>query len=138
MQKIIYTRPNGGVSVMTPAKENDIENCMRHVPEDATNVQVIDGSMVPTDRSFRDAWVQGDGKVEHDMEKCREIQRDHIRAERKPKLEQLDMEYLRALEKADKVKQKEIADQKQVLRDATDNPAIDAAATPDELKLIEL
>lgn len=138
MLKIIYTRPDGGVSIMSPALDNTIENSLRHVPEDATNVQIIDSSMVPTDRTFRNAWVAGDGKVEHDMEKCRDLQRDKIRIDRKPLLEQLDMEYLRALEVSDKAKQKEIADQKQVLRDATDNPAIDAATTPEELKEIKL
>jgi len=69
-----------------------------------------------------------------DMTKAREIKRDQLRAERKPLLEQLDVEYMRAQEAGDTQKQALIADKKQSLRDATVDPVIDAATTPDELK----
>jgi len=70
-----------------------------------------------------------------DMTKAREIKRDMIRAERKPLLEQLDVEYMRAQEAGDTARQQEIAAKKQALRDATVDPVIDAATTPDELKV---
>jgi hypothetical protein len=69
-----------------------------------------------------------------DMIKAREIKRDMIRAERKPLLEKLDVEYMRAQEAGDTALQQEIAAKKQALRDATVDPVIDAATTPDELK----
>jgi hypothetical protein len=69
-----------------------------------------------------------------DMTKAREIKRDMIRAERNPLLEKLDVEYMRAQEVGDTALQQEIAAKKQALRDATVDPAIDAATTPDELK----
>jgi len=69
-----------------------------------------------------------------DMTKAREIKRDQLRAERKPLLEKLDVEYMRAQEAGDTALQQEIAAKKQALRDATVDPAIDAATTPDELK----
>jgi len=69
-----------------------------------------------------------------DMTKAREIKRDQLRAERKPLLEQLDVEFMRAQEQGDQTKADEIAAQKQALRDVTADPAIDAATTPDELK----
>jgi len=69
-----------------------------------------------------------------DMTKAREIKRDMIRAERKPMLEKLDVEYMRAQEAGDTQKQALIAEKKQSLRDATADPVIDAATTPDELK----
>jgi len=69
-----------------------------------------------------------------DMTKAREIKRDMIRAERNPLLEKLDVEYMRAQEAGDTQKQALIAAKKQALRDATVDPAIDAATTPDELK----
>ena len=69
-----------------------------------------------------------------DMTKAREIKRDMIRAERKPLLEKLDVEYMRAQEAGDTTRQQEIAAKKQALRDATVDPVIDAANTPDELK----
>jgi len=69
-----------------------------------------------------------------DMTKAREIKRDMIRAERNPLLEKLDVEYMRAQEAGDTTLQQEIAAKKQALRDATADPVIDAATTPDELK----
>jgi len=69
-----------------------------------------------------------------DMTKAREIKRDMIRAERNPLLEKLDVEYMRAQEAGDTALQQEIAAKKQALRDATVDPVIDAATTPDELK----
>jgi len=71
-----------------------------------------------------------------DMTKAREIKRDMIRAERKPLLEKLDVEYMRAQEAGDTQKQALIAEKKQSLRDVTADPAIDAATTPDELKAV--
>jgi len=71
-----------------------------------------------------------------DMTKAREIKRDQLRAERKPLLEQLDVEFMRAQEAGDTQKQALIADKKQSLRDVTADPAIDAATTPDELKAV--
>jgi len=71
-----------------------------------------------------------------DMTKAREIKRDQLRAERRPLLEQLDVEFMRAVEAGDAEKQALIAERKQLLRDVTADPAIDAATTPDELKAV--
>lgn len=70
------------------------------------------------------------------MNKAREIKKDMIRAERAPLLAALDVEYMRAVEMGDTAKQAEIAAQKQALRDATKDPAISAAQTPDQLKAV--
>jgi len=42
--------------------------------------------------------------------------------------------FMRAVEAGDTAKQAEIAAKKQALRDATDDPVITAAQTPEELK----
>lgn len=70
------------------------------------------------------------------MNKARDIKRDMIREERKPLLEALDVAYMRAVEIQDAEKMTEVAAKKQALRDCTKDPAIDAAATPDELKQV--
>lgn len=70
------------------------------------------------------------------MTKAREIKKDMIRADRAPLLAALDVEYMRAVETGDTVKQAEIAAKKQALRDATKDPAITAAQTPDQLKAV--
>lgn len=70
------------------------------------------------------------------MDKAREIKKDMIRVEREPKLAALDVEFMRAVEAGDSDAQATIAAKKQALRDATDDPAIASAKTPDELKAV--
>jgi hypothetical protein len=70
------------------------------------------------------------------MTKAVEIKKDMIRAERDPKLAALDVEFMRAVEAGDTAAQATISAQKQALRDATDDPAISAATTPEELKAV--
>lgn len=70
------------------------------------------------------------------MEKALEIKKEMIRAERNPKLVALDVDFMRAVELGDTEAQATIAAKKQALRDATDDPALMAATTPDELKAV--
>lgn len=70
------------------------------------------------------------------MGKAREIQRDRLRAMRVPLLNALDVEYQRADEQGDMVAKAAIAAKKQILRDVTKDPAIDAAETPEELAVV--
>lgn len=69
------------------------------------------------------------------MQKAKEIKKNTIREQRKPLLEALDVEMLRAIETGDTVKQAEIAAKKQALRDCTQDPYILNASTPEELKI---
>jgi len=73
-----------------------------------------------------------------DMTKAREIKKDMIRAGRAPKLEALDVEFMRAVEAGDTVKQAEISAKKQALRDATSDARIEEATTPEALKALEV
>lgn len=104
----------------------------RDVPE-GLSWQVVDDSTLPTDRTFRGAWKAGIGTVVVDMPLAREIQRDRLRELRAPQLADLDVEFMRAVESGDAAAQKDIAARKQALRDVTDDPAIDAAKTPEAL-----
>ena len=71
------------------------------------------------------------------MDKAREIKKDMIRAERAPMLEALDVAFMRVVEAGDTTQQAQIAAEKQTLRDATDDPAIAAASTPEELAAVD-
>jgi len=71
------------------------------------------------------------------MTKAKDIWRDKIREDRKPKLAELDVQYMRAVENDDATEKAAIATKKQTLRDATADSRIDAATTPDELKLVD-
>lgn len=105
----------------------------------------IDGSVVdaaetsaPASRTFRNAWVLNGPVIEVDMDKAREIFRNKLRQDRKPLLDKLDADYMKALESADTDLQATIATQKQALRDVTSHPSIEGAATPEELESMSL
>ena len=68
------------------------------------------------------------------MQKALEIKKDMIRAERQPLLAALDIEMMRAIESANTAKQAEISAKKQALRDATIDPVVLNATTPEQLK----
>ena len=67
-----------------------------------------------------------------DMAKAREIHRWNIRASRKEKLADLDVEFQKALETGSSTT--EIVAKKQALRDAPAASSIESASTGDELK----
>jgi hypothetical protein len=93
---------------------------------------------VPADRYFRAAWTDATSElvVGIDMRKAREAHREHLRLLRAPKLAALDIDYQREDEVGDTRLKKAVAKRKQALRDVTDDPAIDAAQTPEELKAV--
>ena len=72
------------------------------------------------------------------LNKAKDIHKEHLRTERLPLLESLDVQFMRAVEAGDTALQESIAQKKQVLRDATANPNIAAAQTVDQLKAVKL
>ena len=93
----------------------------------------------PTERTFREAWsFAGNpeaGTISVDMDAAKDIWRDKIRQARVEPLEALDTAFMKALETGAATTQ--ITADKQALRDAPSIPSIDAATTPDELKLVQ-
>lgn len=145
MKKIIYTRSDGGISVVSPVinkfgepdnfTEADAEKrALDKLPAGAINPRFVSADEVPADRTFRNAW-EDVGKIQVNMPKAREIHKDHLRQLRAPLLAALDIEYQRADEQNNTALKTQIAAEKQALRDATKHPAIAAAKTPDELKV---
>jgi hypothetical protein len=68
------------------------------------------------------------------MVKARDIWREKIRQAREPLFAELDIKFMRAVERGDRVEQQRIATEKQRLRDITEAPEIEAAQTVGELK----
>lgn len=138
MKAIVFDNGQGGVAVVYPVEGSGltIEEVMeKDVPKNvAKKIVEIDGSL---DRTFRGAWKfsQVNG-VDVDMPKAREIWKNKLREARKPKLEALDVEAMRAVEDGDNAKTREVKQKKQALRDVTVDPRIEAAQTYEELKAV--
>ena len=134
MKRIVYTRPDGGVSVVTPVGSLQ-EVYERSIPADATNIHECDHTDIPADRTFRNAWAQGAAKLpEVNMPKARDIHMDRIREKRNAKLAELDLAYIIADENNDGPGKAAIAQQKKKLRDLPATYDLSGHATPDTLK----
>ena len=70
----------------------------------------------------------------YDMVKARNIWRDILRRLREPKLQELDLAYQRADESGNTALKAEIVTNKNILRDCTANPDIEAATSLNDLR----
>lgn len=134
MATIKITRSDGGVSIMQTIDDADIGSEIekwKSVKTGYVSHQEITAAEVPEDRTFRNAWKPD---LTVDMPKAREIHKDKLRQLRVRLLEALDIEYAQADERNDNAKKTEIAARREALRNVTADPAIAAAATPEELK----
>ena len=129
--RIIYTNESGGVSVVIPTGEVDIETLIATVVPQGVDYSVIEED-IAADREFRGAWIKAGDAIDYDIEKAQAITKDRLRAERAPLLNNLDIAYMKALEvNADTA---EIVAEKQRLRDIT--KLVDDVKTVEELKEI--
>ena len=129
MSKIIYTNSDGTVSIITPA--GDVNDAIKDVPS-GLSYEIVEDSVIPTDRSFRNAWKQNSKTIETDMTKAKEIHKDKIRIARTPKLAELDIEFQKALETSSSTT--DIIAKNQALRDAPAASGISTAASEADLK----
>lgn len=106
----------------------------KDVPSDATNVQIVDESAIPTDRTFRDAWKPGVGCVDCDITTAKGITRDMLRAERAERFKNLDGEWMRAMGRGETPLAANTEAKRETLRNWPQDPRIDACASADELK----
>jgi len=65
MDRIIYARAEGGVSIVTATDEwqGTLDELARKVVPCGTPYKLVHHSDLPTDRAWRDAWVLEDGFV---------------------------------------------------------------------------
>lgn len=132
MKKIIYKHKNNEVAIVNIIDDSVVlETVIDRVVPAGCEWAIIDEFEVPSDRTFRDAWIFNNNTIAVDIPKAKEIQKNKWRAARKPILERLDVEYMRADEQGNTDLKQQIAAQKQELRDVTNIPL------PDDLEGIK-
>ena len=141
MSKIIFNY-EGTISIMHPTPEAlqimTIEQIAeKDLPVGVTTYSIVEDSVIPTDRSFRDSWVgvgigTTGGTISEDMTKAKELHKTKIREARVDKLAALDLEYQRAIETS--ADTSAIVTKKQALRDAPAASGISTASNTTELK----
>jgi hypothetical protein len=129
MKFIVYAQENNQIAVASVIEEFQevIEDIVHKIVPPNAPYKIVES--LDVDNTFFNAYEfdQSTGAIIN-MEKAKEIWKNIFRETRKPILENLDIEYMKALENNDTVKQQEIALKKQQLRDVT------AIELPDNLE----
>lgn len=143
--RFAYMQENGVTAIVHAVAKEFVEEVLGEITDEEYRAHVMDASIpkgvpflelpddwTPPDREFRQAWTMSGKSIGVDMTLAKDVWREKIRSTRVSKLQALDVEFQKAQEiGADTAA---IVARKQVLRDATKHPGIDAAETPDELK----
>lgn len=84
MRKIIYTQPDGTLAVVHPVRnirgDEDLsdtqieQRAFSRLPKNALNPQFVDASLVPADRTSRDAWRQDGNRIRVDAAAMAKLQ----------------------------------------------------------------
>ena len=93
---------------------------------------------IPQDRTFRNAWVDDGKAIVHDMDKAKQLKREHLRHERAGVFPVLDAQWSRAFGQGKADEAAAVERRRQVLRDLPADPRIEAATTVDDLHAIKL
>lgn len=130
-RRIVYTRPDGGVSVVIPAPGVPDDVLRKAIPADAADVRECTADEIPTDRTFRDAWCGCPvHKVRVDVDKAKQVCHGKRRAARAAEFAPLDVEAtIPAKAPQAETKRQGVRDKYAVMQ-----AAIDAATTVDELR----
>lgn len=105
----------------------------KDVPADAVDMQIVNESAIPTDRTFRNAWKSAPGRVEHDLPKCKAMAHERRRERREAEFKPHDDVIAKQIPGNDPA----VAEAKrQAIRDKYDamQAAIDVASSVDEIK----
>ena len=133
---IVYHGDAGQAVLLLPAPDCGLtieEIAAKDVPPSREH-RIISRAQLPTHFAFIAAWRYGDDDdlpIVVDMAAAREIFRDAIRNARARVLQQLDVQFVRALETGGDTAA--ITAAKQALRDAPADPAIESARDTAEL-----
>jgi len=131
--RIIYSNTDGTVAVIVPTGELPIEAVAAKDVPTGLAYEIVSIDDVPSDRTFRGAWVMGDCCIEHDLGKCRDIGHDKRRVQRAEEFKPFDEIIAKQIPGADAVAA-EAARQEIRDRYSEVQEAIDAAANPDSIK----
>jgi hypothetical protein len=133
-QRIIYTNTDGTVAVIVPTGELPIEEVAAKDVPAGLAYEIVTTDEVPSDRTFRGAWVMGDCCIDHDIDKCKAIGHDKRRAARAEEFAPYDEVIAKQIPGVDAA---EAEAARQAIRDkyAAVQDAVNAAKTPDAIKV---
>jgi hypothetical protein len=119
MRIIAYKQNNGSLGIINAFKCDDVNLFLQKIGISNSVYKILDGTE-QIDHEFFDAHEMTDAaEITVNILKAKEIQKNKWRARRILILKQLDVDYMRAVERGDTAAQQKIASKKQQLRDIT-------------------
>lgn len=131
MSKIIYQNADGGVSIVHPTGEVPIEDLPAKLG--LTDYEIVADDVIPTDRTFRNAWRKDGTSVVENLAAAKEIAHTTRRAKRDEEFKPHDDVIAKQIPGAD-TDAAEAARAAIRTKYATMQTAIDAATTTAEIK----
>jgi hypothetical protein len=122
MPFIIYPQQDNKLAVIIPT--GDVNDCIKDVPEGVEYAIVDD--LGDLDNEYFDAFEYANLGLHCNINKAKAIHLDKYRQARTPKLQKLDVDYMKAIEVEDHEAAAAIALKKQELRDVTKTPFPDS------------
>lgn len=120
-KRIIYRQENGSVAILVPSLETDLKRLEDDVPE-GVEYEIVDVKDIPSDRSFRNAWVQdtteSSMKIGVKLDRAVGISLERVRNARDDLFVELDKQYMIAQREGSDTG--ELDDKRQKLKAATD------------------
>lgn len=132
-RRAIYEK-DGKVFVMIPSpntKRTFEEILAKSIP-DGADFSVVQVDEIPSDRTFRDAWIKNIDKIQVDMPKARVIHMDRIRRVRDRELKETDVLVTREMEAGGVTAG--LKAKRQELRNIPQTFNLDIHQTPESLK----
>ena len=128
--RIIFQNESGGVSVIVPT--GSVELALKDVPP-GVPYEIVSTDDIPSDRTFRNAWVADGAAVAVDLGKAKDIGHDIRRQQRAEEFKPYDEVIMKQIPGADAVAAEEA---RQAIRDkyAAIQDEIDAAEDPAAIK----
>ena len=121
---ITYPQPNGQVAVVIPC--GDVNDAIKDVPE---GVEYKSVESVDIDNEYFNAYeFDSELGAKVNIERAKAIHLDKFRSARSPKLQKLDIDFMKSVEANDEAKKTVIVVAKQALREVTLTPLPDNLA----------
>lgn len=83
MSKIVYWCPEeNNLAIIHPTGEVPIDDLVNRLVPEGVSYEIVDDDVIPSDRTFRDAWVNTGSAISEDLTKSKEIGHEYRRAKR--------------------------------------------------------
>ena len=90
MEVILFTNEEGKTCVSYPCEGKTAAEVVEKTVPEGVEYEIVDSSVLPADRYFREAWVKEPGKITEDLTKTKDISHQRRRLKREEEFKPYD------------------------------------------------